>query len=94
MKGLDALENIIKTFYDKESEDIQIVRKELKALEIIRNKNVFVWGFIHRQEEIGDFKPTYEYYKTHYGYFHSGYDCNKHFLLTQEEYDLLKEVLM
>lgn len=38
MKGLEALENIIETFYDKDSEEIQIVRKELKVLEIIKNK--------------------------------------------------------
>lgn len=36
-KGLEALENIIETFYDKESEDIQIVRKELKALEFLKS---------------------------------------------------------
>ena len=69
------------------------IEKGLKVLEIIKEKNVFVWGFIHRQEEIDDFKLTYEYYKTHYGYFHSGYDCDK-YLLTQEEYELLKEVLL
>ena len=64
-----------------------------EALRIIKNKNVFVWGFIHRQEETKDFEPTYEYYKSHYGYFHSGYDISNN-LLTQEEYDLLKEVLL
>lgn len=34
-KGLEALDSIIETFYDKESEDIQIVRKELKLLEFL-----------------------------------------------------------
>ena len=94
-KGLDAL----KIIYDME--DLQggrdkfwnayrVIEKELKALEIIKKKNVFVWGFIHRIKEIKDFEYTYDYYKTHYGYFHSGY---KFELLTQEEYDLLKEIL-
>ena len=63
--------------------------KKLKALEIIKDKNVFVWGFIHRKE-IKDFEYTYYYYKNCYGYFHSGYDYK---LLTKEEFDLLKEVL-
>ena len=79
-------------------DDIELIEKELKdkekkdkALEIIKNKNVFVWGFIHRKEEIKHFEQTYDYYKTHYGYFHSGY---KFELLTEEEYDLLKEVLL
>ena len=83
--AIKCLMNIIQSF--------DTIEKELKALDIIKNKNVFVWGFIHRQEEIDDFEPTYEYYKTHYGYFHSGYDCAKH-LLTEKEYDLLKEVLL
>lgn len=65
--------------------------KKFKALEIIKDKNVFVWGFIHRKDEIKDFEWTYEYYKTHYGYFHSGYKFD---LLTKKEYTLLKEVLL
>lgn len=65
--------------------------KKFKALEIIKKKNVFVWGFIHRKDEIKDFEWTYEYYKTHYGYFHSGYKFD---LLTKKEYTLLKEVLL
>lgn len=36
-KGLEALERIIESFYDKESDDIQIVRKNLTALENIRD---------------------------------------------------------
>ena len=78
----------------KLKKDLQMfedMRNKLKALDIIKEKNVFVWGFIHRKEEIKDFEWTYEYYKTHYGYFHSGY----HFeLLTEKEYGLLKEVLL
>ena len=37
VKGLEAFERIIETFYDKESEDIQIVRKELEVLSVIYN---------------------------------------------------------
>ncbi len=70
---------------------IEDYQKFKQVLEIVKKKNVFVWGFIHRKEEIKDFEQTYDYYKTHYGYFHSGY---KFKLLTKEEYDLLKEVLL
>lgn len=78
-KGLEALERIIETFYDKESEDIQIVRKELKALEIIKEKKV-------------DIKDIYRYADySQYNYAMLGVPYE--FRLTQEEYDLLKEVL-
>ena len=78
-KGLEALESIIETFYDKDSEDIQIVRKELKALEIIRNKNVnIVWLNMCFQE--------------FYGY--ESYNRNAEIKITREEYELLKEVLI
>lgn len=84
-KGLEALESIIETFYDKESEDIQIVRKELKALEIIKHfiksKSLgltFIFLDDDKKILIVD------------GYdFECFYICN-----TQEEYDLLKEVLL
>lgn len=102
-KGLKTLKEIFETieavdenanchFDMEELADMFVdVEKELKALEIIKEKNVFVWGFIHRKEETKDFEPTYDYYKTHYGYFHSGYEFE---LLTKKEYDLLKEVLL
>ena len=38
--SLDALERIIETFYDKESEDIKTVRKNLRVLEIIKKKGI------------------------------------------------------
>ena len=62
--------------------NIQEDYRKARALEIIKEKNVFVWGFIHRQEEINDFEQTYDYYKTHYGYFHSGYDISNNLLTT------------
>lgn len=100
MKALKSLEIIknaptiyvgcasdIYTRYPFECKEIE---KELEALKIIKEKNVFVWGFIHRKEEMKDFEYTYDYYKKYYGYFHSGYDYK---LLTEEEFDLLKEVM-
>lgn len=78
-KGLEALESIIETFYDKESKDIQIVRKELKALEIIKKYN---------------FRPSDFHYCTTY----KSYRCNMSFadedeIMSEEDYNLLKEVL-
>lgn len=59
MKGLEALEHIIETFYDKESEDIQIVRKELKALKVIIKKAHIRIG---RNGEQYYFQTTNNYY--------------------------------
>lgn len=105
MKAIETIETALKRLENYEGvwqntnlkqifisiEDWNIERKKLKALEIIKEKNVFVWGFIHRKEEIKDFEYTYYYYKNCYGYFHSGYDYK---LLTEEEFNLLKEVLL
>lgn len=99
-KAVDIVENALKenerlkcsyleNLLNEESKDY--ISKKLKALEIIKTKNVFVWGFVHRQEEIKDFEWTYEYYRTHYGYFHSGHHFD---LLTRDEFYLLKEVLL
>jgi len=95
-KELKRLEELEKAFVALSKDDEKakkLLSKEIeknRALEIIKNKDVFVWGFIHRQDEIKDFEWTYDYYKTHYGYVHSGYDYD---ILTEEEYELLKEVL-
>ena len=78
-KELEALENIIETFYDKDSEDIQIVRKALEAFEIIKKKGVLVNGLI-KSKDLGEYNTLCNYYQMSE-------------LLTQEEYDLLKEVL-
>lgn len=67
--------------------------KEHKALEIIKKKNVSVCGFrnrvfgYHSNMTIND---TYEYYLNYFGCYHNGFDVE---LLTQEEFNLLKEVL-
>ena len=78
---------IIDKLNEKHYEETQ---KKLKALEIIKEKNVFVWGFINRIKEIGIEELTYKFYKKYIGWFHSGYNCES---LTEAEFDLLKEVL-
>ena len=58
--------------------DCDIVEKELKALEIIKEKEVNVYDF-------KEYESKYEYNK------HTKEEFQE---LTQEEYDLLKEVLL
>lgn len=54
---------------------------------IVFEKNVFIWGMAYRKKELKDYKPTYEYYKSHCGYFHSGYTWK---LMTEKEFDIVK----
>lgn len=93
-KGLEALERlkmfpiyqeikrIPQQFRDKESinTDLSIIEKELKALEIIKKK-VLVIPFLILHLSLNDL---------------NGYnkEMDKKHKLTQEEYDLLKEVLL
>lgn len=86
-KGLDALNEIKKgidtALWDGNEYDyLDIIEKELKALEIIKEKRV----------DIRLLFETFNYYKNglkaYNGMRTYGYD------LTQEEYDLLKEVLL
>lgn len=67
-----------------------LAKEQEEALKIIVKKNVFIWGLLYRKYEIDDYKPTYEYYKNHYGYFHSGYNPQ---IMTQAEFDLVKKVV-
>ena len=83
-KGLEALKRItLKDFIlnnDSCLKDIKIIEKELKALEIIKNKKV-------------DIKDIYKYADySQYNYAMLGVPYE--FRLTIEEYDLLKEVLL
>ena len=81
-KELEALESIIETFYDKDSEDIQIVRKALEVLEIIKEHNVQISWFTRLLKS----NPRY----THEDYnFALADNCQ----LSKEEYEILKEVL-
>lgn len=89
MKGLEALERIRYTFpflptvytYDVVKEWGEIIEKELKALEIIKEKNVDIW--------ILKSCLTLE----QYNYSITKMDNCNVFNLVQEEFDLLKEVL-
>lgn len=70
--------------------------KYLKALEIIKKKQVSIWRFRnivfgYEQKQNGNFvNDTYEYYKEHFGYYHEGFEFE---LLTEEEFNTLKECL-
>ena len=90
MKGLEALYNPKQAlnnirfnyFESKRNEDANVehfwfdtIEKELKALEIIKNKNV----------DVNSLRFSHEL---------DWYNRYNHYLLTQEEYDLLKEVLL
>ena len=62
-------------FFERdEEENLSIIEKELKALEIIKNKNVLPCML---KDELEKYNKC----------------CPKNEELTQEEYDLLKEVL-
>lgn len=86
-KGLEALERLT-TFcgiYTEEQaqmvcKDIDIIEKLLKSLEIIKSKQVDCYNIINSVD-----------YK-HYLVLMKEYD--KSWLLTKQEYDLLKEVLL
>ena len=83
-KGLEALENIKlnHTRFGNEK-DFDIVEKKLKALEIIKNKKVaylFMW-LIEKHNK----KCALRLYNE---------PCEEDRKITEEEYDLLKEVLL
>lgn len=84
-KGLEALKRItLKDFIlndDSSLIDIKIIEKELKALETIKEKKVFVANLIYHFE----YDDNVINYNRHCGWAKSE--------LTQQEYDLLKEVL-
>ena len=80
-KGLEALENI--KHYDTRvglhEKDYELIEKELKALEIIKERDVDV-GWLKRAGNL------YHY--------NMGMGIKSYGALIQEEYDLLKEVLL
>ena len=61
----------------------------LKALEIIKEKNVNMFGFKRDIKQLGN-RFTYKYYQSNLGNYHSGFDIQE---LTEEEFSLLKVVL-
>lgn len=80
---LQALDNIIETFIDKDSEDIKTVRKALEALEIIYTKEVDM-NWLALQFEGADIKDLIEYVNNYPNM------CSDK-PLTDEEITLLKE---
>ena len=87
---LKELENNLCVFYlDNEEDEEQVkfitqslcvIEKELKAFEIVKNKNVECWYLTQCEdlEEYNDYKLKKD---------------GTYFTLTQEEFELLKEVL-
>lgn len=73
--------NIIET-------ELKRLEKQDKILRIIKEKDVFVWGFRNRHNEVKNGELTYDFYLKHCGYYHSGFNWKK---LTEQEFDLLKE---
>ena len=103
MTGLEALDKLVKQIELDEDADYweirnahNIVEKELQALEIIKKKQISIWRFRNRvfgyeQKQNGNnVNDTYEYYTNCFGYYHDGFEFE---LLTEEEFNLLKEVL-
>ena len=96
MTGLEALDKLAKQIELDEDVDFWeirnahlLVEKSLKALEIIKEKNVNMFGFKRDIKQLGK-RFTYKYYQSNYGNYHSGFDIQE---LTEEEFDLLKEIL-
>ena len=96
MKGLEALDKLAKQIELDEDVDFWeirnahlLVEKSLKALEIIKEKNVNMFGFKRDIKQLGN-RFTYKYYQSNLGNYHSGFDIQE---LTEEEFSLLKAVL-
>lgn len=85
-KGLESLERLKNTllaegYWQDVLQDVAIVEKELKALEIILKKKVNVYDEIYQTND-------YEDYKENFGYTQAQFD------LTEEEYYLIKGLLL
>lgn len=92
MTGLEALKIVEKDCEDLEQVpygEFALIEKSLKALEIIKEKNVNMFGFKRDIKQLGN-RFTYKYYQSNLGNYHSGFDIQE---LTEEEFNLLKEVL-
>ena len=96
MTGLEALDKLAKQIELDEDVDFWeirnahlLVEKSLKALEIIKEKNVNMFGFKRDIKQLGN-RFTYKYYQSNLGNYHSGFDIQE---LTEEEFELLRSVL-
>ena len=100
-RGLEALKRIaLKDFIfndDSSLNDIKIIKQELEALEVIRNKKVDVGYLTHLMIKHNDDKKSLQTYNMNvWTYAYEWKDCiiDKTMILTKEEYDLLREVLL
>ena len=92
MTGLEALKIVEKDCEDLEQVpygEFALIEKSLKALEIIKEKNVNMFGFKRDIKQLGN-RFTYKYYQSNLGNYHSGFDIQE---LTEEEFNLLKGIL-
>lgn len=109
-KGLQALERIVESHYDKETEDIQIVKRELERLEELEKA---FDSLVKESETLGKMlskeiekNRAFEVIKekdVDVGWlkrakdlhqYNNGMGINSYKALTQEEYDLFEEVLL
>ena len=91
-KGLEALKIVEKDCEDLEQVpygEFALIEKSLKALEIIKEKNVNMFGFKRDIKQLGN-RLTYKQYQSNLGNYHSGFYIQE---LTEEEFSLLKAVL-
>lgn len=92
MTGLEALKIVERDCEDLEQVpygEFALIEKSLKALEIIKEKNVNMFGFKRDIKQLGN-RFTYKYYQSNLGNYHSGFDIQE---LTEEEFELLRSVL-
>ena len=92
MTGLEALKIVERDCEDLEQVpygEFALIEKSLKALEIIKEKNVNMFGFKRDIKQLGN-RFTYKYYQSNLGNYHSGFDIQE---LNEEEFELLRSVL-
>ena len=92
MTWLEALKIVERDCEDLEEVpygEFALIKKSLKTLEIIKEKNVNMFGFKRDIKQLGN-RFTYKYYQSNLGNYHSGFDIQE---LTEEEFSLLKEML-
>lgn len=87
-KGLEALDNLVQSCFnpcdsDEVLNDKAIVEKELEAFEIIKEKRI----------DIESFYITFIENAYNYNFYEISYGTYGKYKLTQEEFNLLKEVL-
>ena len=101
MSGLEALNKIdnevLYGVYAQEhySNEIETIRKELKALEIIKEKCLTNCNIALAKDNLHyqNYCKEFEYFLNKYNESPNGFEITKEDLLTEEEFELLKEVL-